>query len=68
MNNIKETSAIMGFRHSVEISHILSNSIYYSVSGLMTKALSDLVVRLNGEDVLTEGLMKFNAFVFGLLK
>jgi hypothetical protein len=27
-----------------------------------------LVVRLNGEDVLTEGLMKFNAFVFGLLK
>jgi hypothetical protein len=42
--------------------------MYYSVAGLMTKALSDLVVRLNGEDVLTEGLMKFNAFVFGLLK
>jgi len=47
---------------------MLCYSMYYSVTGLMTKALSDLVVRLNGEDVLTEGLMKFNAFVFGLLK
>ncbi|PSN43503.1 hypothetical protein C0J52_13412 [Blattella germanica] len=33
----------------------------------ITKALNDLVLKLNGEDVLTEGLMKFNAFVFGLL-
>nr|CAD7393197.1 unnamed protein product [Timema cristinae] len=36
-------------------------------SGPMTKALNELVLRLNSEDVLTEGLVKFNAFVFGLL-
>ncbi|CAG2058873.1 unnamed protein product [Timema podura] len=35
--------------------------------GPMTKALNELVLRLNSEDVLTEGLIKFNAFVFGLL-
>ncbi|KAJ4450504.1 hypothetical protein ANN_01931 [Periplaneta americana] len=51
----------------------IQNSVWQVVEasaqqGPMTKALNDLVVRLNGEDVLTEGLMKFNAFVFGLLK
>ncbi|PNF18760.1 hypothetical protein B7P43_G03348 [Cryptotermes secundus] len=50
----------------------IQNSVWQVVEasaqqGLMTKALNDLVLRLNGEDVLTEGLMKFNAFVFGLL-
>ncbi|XP_069675487.1 uncharacterized protein [Periplaneta americana] len=50
----------------------IQNSVWQVVEasaqqGPMTKALNDLVVRLNGEDVLTEGLMKFNAFVFGLL-
>lgn len=34
----------------------------------MTRALHELVLRLNNEDVLTEGLLKFNAFIFGLLK
>lgn len=36
--------------------------------GPMTKALNELVVKLNSEDVLTEGVVKFNAFIFGLLK
>lgn len=34
----------------------------------MTKALNELVLKLNSEDVLTEGVVKFNAFIFGLLK
>lgn len=38
------------------------------VAGPMTRALHDLVMKLNSEDVLSEGLIKFNAFVFGLLK
>ncbi|KAF6208542.1 hypothetical protein GE061_017000 [Apolygus lucorum] len=33
----------------------------------MTRGLHDLVVKINSEDVLSEGLIKFNAFVFGLL-
>ncbi|KAJ9580660.1 hypothetical protein L9F63_024161 [Diploptera punctata] len=50
----------------------IQNSVWQVVEasaqqGPITKALNDLVLRLNGEDVLTEGLMKFNAFVFGLL-
>ncbi|XP_067013315.2 serine-rich adhesin for platelets [Anabrus simplex] len=50
----------------------IHNSVWQVVEasaqqGLMTKALNDLVLRINSEDVLTEGLMKFNAFVFGLL-
>lgn len=32
-----------------------------------TKALSDLVLTLNSEDCLSEGPIKFNAFIFGLL-
>ncbi|XP_049797885.1 uncharacterized protein LOC126215254 [Schistocerca nitens] len=33
----------------------------------MTKSLNELVLRINSEDVFTEGIMKFNAFVLGLL-
>ena len=36
--------------------------------GPMTQTLNELVQRLNRDDVLSEGLVKFNAFVFGLLK
>ncbi|KAF4518860.1 hypothetical protein B566_EDAN006711 [Ephemera danica] len=35
--------------------------------GQVSKALNDLVMRLNSDDLLTEGLLKFNAFIFGLL-
>lgn len=38
-----------------------------SQQGPLTKALHELVMRINGEDAITEGLVKFNAFVFGLL-
>lgn len=38
-----------------------------SQQGPLTKALHELVMRINGEDVITEGLVKFNAFIFGLL-
>lgn len=38
-----------------------------SQQGPLTKALHELVMRINSEDVITEGLVKFNAFVFGLL-
>lgn len=50
----------------------ISNSVWQVVEasaqqGPLTKALNDLVMRINGEDAITEGLVKFNAFVFGLL-
>ncbi|KAK9503861.1 hypothetical protein O3M35_010329 [Rhynocoris fuscipes] len=50
----------------------IGNSVWQVVEasaqqGPMTRALHDLVMKLNGEDVLSEGLIKFNAFVFGLL-
>lgn len=35
--------------------------------GPLTKSLNELVMRINSEDVMTEGVVKFNAFVFGLL-
>ncbi|XP_039289905.1 uncharacterized protein LOC111050470 isoform X3 [Nilaparvata lugens] len=38
-----------------------------SQQGTMTRALNELVVKLNSEEVLTEGVIKFNAFIFGLL-
>lgn len=38
------------------------------LAGPSTHSLHDLVLRLNSEDILlSEGLLKFNAFVFGLL-
>ncbi|XP_031333740.1 uncharacterized protein LOC116163770 isoform X2 [Photinus pyralis] len=50
----------------------ICNSVWQVVEasaqqGPLTKALNDLVMRINGEDAITEGLVKFNAFVFGLL-
>lgn len=42
--------------------------LFIFFAGPMTRALHELVLRLNNEDVLTEGLLKFNAFIFGLLK
>lgn len=50
----------------------IQNSVWQVVEsssqqGPLTKALHELVMRINGEDVITEGLVKFNAFVFGLL-
>lgn len=50
----------------------LPNSVWQVVEasaqqGPLTKALNELVMRINSEDVITEGLVKFNAFVFGLL-
>ncbi|XP_073972586.1 uncharacterized protein isoform X3 [Rhodnius prolixus] len=50
----------------------IGNSVWQVVEasaqqGPMTRALHDLVMKLNSEDVLSEGLIKFNAFVFGLL-
>lgn len=51
----------------------ISNSVWQVVEasaqqGHMTRSLNELVLRLNSEDVFSEGLLKFNAFVFGLLK
>ncbi|XP_054280319.1 uncharacterized protein LOC128998281 isoform X2 [Macrosteles quadrilineatus] len=50
----------------------INNSVWQVVEasaqqGPMTKALNELVLKLNSEDVLTEGVVKFNAFIFGLL-
>lgn len=39
-----------------------------SQKGPMTLTLNELVQRLNRDDIFTEGLIKFNAFIFGLLK
>ena len=49
----------------------LSFPLYNStllLSGPSTKALNDLVLTLNSEEGIPEGPMKFNAFLFGLLK
>ncbi|KAJ8961767.1 hypothetical protein NQ318_021368 [Aromia moschata] len=50
----------------------INNSVWQVVEasaqqGPLTKALNELVMRINSEDAITEGLVKFNAFVFGLL-
>lgn len=50
----------------------INNSVWQVVEGSaqqgpLTKALNDLVMRINSEDVISEGLVKFNAFIFGLL-
>ncbi|XP_020294993.1 uncharacterized protein LOC109860372 isoform X3 [Pseudomyrmex gracilis] len=50
----------------------ISNSVWQVVEassqqGPLTKTLNELVQRINGEDVITEGMLKFHAFVFGLL-
>ncbi|XP_030767612.1 uncharacterized protein LOC115891308 isoform X2 [Sitophilus oryzae] len=50
----------------------INNSVWQVVEasaqqGPLTKALNDLVMKINSEDVISEGLVKFNAFIFGLL-
>lgn len=62
-----------GLKPSLETSFgAINNSVWQVVEasaqqGPLTKALNDLVMRINSEDAITEGLVKFNAFVFGLL-
>ncbi|XP_066600357.1 uncharacterized protein [Prorops nasuta] len=50
----------------------ITNSVWQVVEassqqGPLTKTLNELVQKINGEDVMTEGMLKFHAFVFGLL-
>lgn len=50
----------------------INNSVWQMVEasaqqGPLTKALNELVMKINSEDVITEGMLKFNAFVLGLL-
>ncbi|XP_015176459.1 PREDICTED: uncharacterized protein LOC107066398 isoform X1 [Polistes dominula] len=50
----------------------LANSVWQVVEasaqqGPLTKTLNELVQKINGEDIITEGMLKFHAFVFGLL-
>lgn len=62
-----------GLKPSLETSFgAIPNSVWQLVEssaqqGPLTKSLHELVMRINGEDAITEGLVKFNAFVFGLL-
>lgn len=62
-----------GLKPNLETSFgAIGNSVWQVVEasaqqGPLTKALNELVMRINGEDVITEGVVKFNAFVFGLL-
>lgn len=51
----------------------IANSVWQVVEassqqGPLTKTLNDLVQKINAEDFITEGMLKFHAFVFGLLK
>lgn len=51
----------------------ITNSVWQVVEASsqqdpVTKTLNELVQKINGEDVMTEGMLKFNAFVFGILK
>ncbi|XP_012276406.1 uncharacterized protein LOC105697569 isoform X2 [Orussus abietinus] len=50
----------------------ITNSVWQVVEassqqGPLTKTLNELVQKINGEDFITEGMLKFHAFVFGLL-
>lgn len=58
------------FNHKLLNYIFISNrcNFLFSLPGPITKGLNELVLKLNSEDVLTEGLIKFNAFIFGLLK
>jgi hypothetical protein len=52
---------------------MVSNSAWRVVeaaahSGQIAKALNDLLMRVNADDLLTEGPLKVNAFIFGLIK
>ncbi|XP_045478169.1 uncharacterized protein LOC123683260 isoform X2 [Harmonia axyridis] len=62
-----------GLKPNLETSFgAMNNSVWQVVEasakqGPLTKALNELVMRINSEDAITEGLVKFNTFVFGLL-
>ncbi|XP_043478987.1 uncharacterized protein LOC122509202 isoform X3 [Leptopilina heterotoma] len=50
----------------------MANSVWQVVEassqqGPLTKTLNELVQKINSEDLITEGMLKFHAFVFGLL-
>lgn len=54
----------------VFVSNINNNNTFVIlfIIGPITKSLNELVLRINSEDAVTEGLVKFNAFILGLLK
>lgn len=54
------------FKYLKNIWTDLINNFFFS--GPITKSLNELVLRINSEDAVTEGLVKFNAFILGLLK
>ncbi|XP_050665210.1 uncharacterized protein LOC126965602 isoform X3 [Leptidea sinapis] len=62
-----------GLRESIDTSFgAVDNSVWQMVEatarqGPITKSLNELVLRINSEDAVTEGLVKFNAFILGLL-
>lgn len=62
-----------GLKQSIETSFgAVNNSVWQMVEatarqGPITKSLNELVLRINSEDAVTEGLVKFNAFIMGLL-
>ncbi|KAM3967086.1 LOW QUALITY PROTEIN: uncharacterized protein ACR2FA_011936 [Aphomia sociella] len=62
-----------GLKDSIETSFgAVNNSVWQMVEatarqGPITKSLNELVLRINSEDAVTEGLVKFNAFILGLL-
>ncbi|KAL3279078.1 hypothetical protein HHI36_016592 [Cryptolaemus montrouzieri] len=62
-----------GLKPNLETSFgAINNSVWQVVEasakqGPLTKALNELVMRINSEDAITEGVVKFNTFVFGLL-
>ncbi|CAH0751963.1 unnamed protein product [Diatraea saccharalis] len=62
-----------GLKENIETSFgAVNNSVWQMVEatarqGPITKSLNELVLRINSEDAVTEGLVKFNAFLLGLL-
>ncbi|CAB3235661.1 unnamed protein product [Arctia plantaginis] len=62
-----------GLKENIETSFgAVNNSVWQMVEatarqGPITKSLDELVLRINSEDAVTEGLVKFNAFILGLL-
>ncbi|XP_064072510.1 uncharacterized protein LOC113392986 isoform X7 [Vanessa tameamea] len=62
-----------GLKENIETSFgAVNNSVWQMVEatarqGPITKSLNELVLRINCEDAVTEGLVKFNAFILGLL-
>ncbi|CAH0673988.1 unnamed protein product [Spodoptera exigua] len=62
-----------GLKENIETSFgAVNNSVWQMVEatarqGPITKSLNELVLRINSEDAVIEGLVKFNAFILGLL-